>query len=449
MTPDQWRDSLSDTLRHRRAAVLQARALYDGPHQWPTPPTAIRQRMERLCALAETNICSLIVDAVSDRLEIDGIRLSPGSDDDTVWREVWQANHLDVDSIIAHEEMLKSGRSFLLASEVADAPARLTVEDPMECIVAYRPGERRDRVAALKTFIEGDEAVATLWTPESVITWRSSATRSTEPGAWRLDQSASGDHPFGKVPMVELRCKPRMDPNSTSSELPNSIIVIQQRINLTMLQLLLASGLMVVPQRYLIGADLPKDADGNLVNSLEAGADRVWIVEADDPSKVQLGQLAPADINKIADLIEADIQRAAAISRTPLYYLNGGLINISADTIRAAADGHLAKVKARRKAVSEPWEEGINLVQLANGQPEVPDMEIHWADAETRSLAEKADAGLKLFSIGYPFAAIARKMGESQAEIARLMVERAEEGQAMAAEGARVAPQEIPVPPPA
>lgn len=425
MSPDLWRDELMAVLARRRSGILSARTLYDGPHAWPTPPTAIRQRMERLCSMAETNVCSLIVDAVADRLEVDGVRMAGDDTDDDLWVNVWQANHLDVDSSIAHEEALKVGRSFVLTSpETGDGPAAITVEDPLECAVAYKPGDRRNRVTALKAFTEGDTRTAVLWTPDEILTWRAGVSSET----WKLDQGASGPHRFGRVPMVELRCKPRMDPNSTASELPNSITVIQQRINLTMLQLLMASGLMVVPQRFLIGADLPKDADGNLVNSLEAGPDRVWIIEADDPSKVQLGQLAPADLDKIANLLEADIQRASAISRTPLYYLNGGLINVSADTIRAAENGHNAKVKARRRAFSEPWEEAMNLYRIGVGLPEVPEMELHWADVETRSLAEKADAALKLRQIGYPFAAIARKMGETQAEIVRLMAEREAEG---------------------
>ena len=422
MTPEQWRDHLLPSLRAQMVATVEHRRWLDGPHPWPTPPEAIRERLQRICELAETNLCGLAVDAVAERLGVSGMRVTGDMKlDADLWRRVWQANYLDADSTDAHRDALTTGHSYLLVTPRDGADPLVTVEDPAECIVAYAPGSRRDRLAALKCYRSGSALVATVWTSTEVVTWRSVvAEPNIAAGArWELHPDfPPAPNPLQVVPMVEMRC---------DGELGHKVVTTQKRINMTMFRLLIIGDYMIVPQRYLIGAEVQRDADGAPVNSLRSGAEHAWIIEAEDAAKVKIGQLDPADIAPLMALLEGDVTRFGAITKTPLYYVAGGLVNVSADAIRAAEAGLVAKVRRRQLTFGEAWEEAFSLAMQAMGVDAPDDIEIVWADAESRSLAERADAAVKLQAIGYPFPALARKMGDTEAEIARLAAERAAE----------------------
>lgn len=434
MTPEQWRDKLSAKLNHEAAEVRRRRMWADGPHPWPTPPAALRLILGRLCELAETNLCALAVDAVAERLSVDGMRISNDRAlDAELWRRIWQANNLDADSTIAHRDALITESSYLLVTPQDGTDPLVTVEDPAECVVAHAAGSRRKRVAALKRYHDEDRGVivATVWTIDTVTTWCAPCKDEAQTGGklrWELDpEFPGGVNTLGVVPMVEMSCE---------GEINHKTITTQKRINMTQFRLLQVADFQVVSQKYIVGAKLQKDASGNVVNPLKVGAEHAWVIESDDPSKVQIGQLDAADLGPLMAMLEADVTRFGAITKTPLYYVAGGLVNVSADAIRAAEAGLIKKISRRQLTFGEAWEETIGIALKAMDIEMPADAEIVWADAETRSLAERADASLKLNQAGYPFAAIARKMGESQPEIERLMAERAAEAAQLAPSGA-------------
>jgi hypothetical protein len=422
MTPADWRDELSKELVHEAGEVQTRRRWRDGPHPWPTPPTALRAVMTRLCELAETNLCGLAVDAVSERLAVAGMRVFGDGRDAELWSRIWQANHLDADSTDAHREALTTESAYVLVTHRDGADPLITVEEPCECVVEYAPGDRRTRVAALKRFVDerSGYVVATVWTPDEVWTWRAPyrASDVTGPGQrlqWEEHPDyPGGPNPFGVVPLVEIRC---------DGELGHKVTTLQRRINMTMFRLITIGEFQIVPQRYAIGITVDTDVDGNAVNPMQVGEEHVWILDAEDPSKAQIGQLEPANIEPIMKLLEGDVTRFGAITKTPLYYVAGGLVNVSADAIRAAEAGLIAKVGRTQLKFGQAWEEVYKLALVSIGIDPPADIETQWADPESRSLAERADAALKLKAAGYPFSAVARKMGETETEIGRLRAE--------------------------
>lgn len=431
VTPQQWRDKLLPRLVQRMSYVSAQRRWYDGPHPWPTAPSTTNDLYERFCRLAETNVCGLVVDAPMERLRVDGVRLSadPGADLDA-WDRVWQRNQLDAGSVSAHEEALKVGSGYVLVWPAGDAGPQVTIEDALECIVAYEPGSRRVRRAALKAFTDPDagEQVVTVWTPAEVVTWRRPVAESilavdslawgrplVDASGWTIDEQASGPHQFRAVPLVEL--------NPRAVEISRSVVTIQQRINKAMFDSLVIGEYQAFRQRYAIGIEVKTDAEGNPVNPLQSGPERVWLLESDDPSTAKIGELAAADLSDHEKRIDGDIHRLAAVTKTPLYYVSGGLVNVSADAIRAAEAGLIAKCRNHQLMFGQSWEEVFRLALIADGQTPPEMIEMVWADPESRSLAERADAALKLRQAGYPFSAVARKMGETQVEIDRLVAE--------------------------
>lgn len=464
-TPEQWRDLLEAQLLARRSQYAKQRRYYEGSQTLPTAPSQVTDKYKRLAELGVTNMCALIPDTINARCIPNGVRLSSVADADlNVWRDVWQANGLDGDCPVAQGEALKVGRCPILVWPTQDTPPKVsvTVEDPDEVAVAYSPGSRRTRLAAMKLYCDGDVDRCTVWTDAEVVSWIRQADRSATDGhglilpistrtsGWQEDlvDYPRAENPLKKVPVVELLCKPNVK-GIPQPELSPSVIRLQDRINKTMFDAVVAAEDGAFPQRYTIGIEIETDAAGNPVNPLTSGPNRVWALQAAEDNATssrnaaQIGQLDPYELAGLLSLADASIKHLASISQTPIYYLLSGFTNVGADTIRAAEAGHVAKIRNHQVVFGEAWEEMFRLALTALGRTDLPvDIEIDWAPAETRSPAELADAAIKLHQAGYPFAAIARHMGATQSEIQRLEAERAQ-----ASEMTMAPPAPTPVPP--
>lgn len=428
-TLDEWRDYLLPLLAKRIETNTFLRAMYDGNHPLPTSPNRTNDKYIRLAQMAITNLCGLIVDAPVSKLTPKGVRLTETGDEDLeLWRRVWKANRLNARCRVAHEEALKVGRSFALVWPMGDGVS-VTVEDADQVIVAYAPGSTTERLAALKWYNCDGYEYATVWTPTEVYSWYRTAPPSTAPIVatnWEPDPNMKGGpNPLGRVPVVELLCKPDAKGNP-APELSTSVLWLQTNLNKTKFDIVVAGEDGAFPQRATIGIEIPTDKNGNATNPLKAGPDKVWALNSQDPENPDGGRIEqfPAyDTSNLLATVDAIIRQMGWISRTSAIFMLGGASNVGADMIRALDNGHMAKVLAHQVVLGEAWEEVFALSMIAMGQTPPDDMEIDWVSPEFGSPAEMADAAIKLRQVGYSFKAIARYMGASPAEVTRLVAE--------------------------
>jgi hypothetical protein len=177
-------------------------------------------------------------------------------------------------------------------------------------------------------------------------------------------------------------------------------------------------------QRWAKGIQT-EDEEGNPLDlPFVPGVDLLWAVE---DSEVEFGDFAQADLKPILDAVKDDIQDLAAISRTPPQYLLGGIVNVSGDALIEARAGHVAKVGQRIRYTSEHWERVMaiaglyaNNKRLASGV----DSETLWADPESRTDAEKADAAVKRMAAGVPWSQRMDDLGYTPQQIQRMQGER-------------------------
>ncbi len=95
--------------------------------------------------------------------------------------------------------------------------------------------------------------------------------------------------------------------------------------------------------------------------------------------------------------------------------------NLSADAIRASEGGLHAKVTGHQASLGEGWEEVLRLAGRMLPEPVdlSPRASLQWADRESRSLAERADAAAKLATILPQQAIIEKVLGVSSDEAAQ------------------------------
>lgn len=198
------------------------------------------------------------------------------------------------------------------------------------------------------------------------------------------------------------------------------------RINLITFVSLVVAIWLGFPLRGVIGDKIMRDDDGNQIPPFESRPDSV--VQFENP-EAKLVELKAADRSNLS--VYPELTELAASTATPRHYfpIEGAIANVSEPTIRAFEGAMHATVNGSHKpSLGEGWEEVLRLSGLMFEQPVElsPRASLQWADHESRSLGERADAALKLSQAGLPWqgvADLALNLGQDQ--ISRYAAEQA------------------------
>jgi hypothetical protein len=371
---------------------------------------------------SSANWCELVVHAVAERLSVVGFRFGDEAADDLAWT-LWQASSMDADSELVQTDALVTGSSFVLVQPDEDNPTgvSMTGESPEEATVLYVPGTRRKRLAGYKRFADEPSAMPgrnqmteVLILPDQIVTWLPGPQRS---------QPVIEPNPAGTVNLVELVPQPRTG-RTPRSEL-KSAISIQDRINTVLFNRAVAMDYGAFRQIWASGLRIArgvvKTDDGQatqVVRPFDIGAQRLLVNENPEG---RFGAFAESTLRGYLDSVEQDVNMLAAITQTPPHYLLGSMVNLSADAIKAAEAGLVAKVGRRALHLGEGWEDAIRLALGLVGSPAAANVraEVVWRDFETRSLAQLADSLTKIANLGIPRTVLWERWGATPQEVER------------------------------
>ena len=414
--PLELLEKLEVELNARQSSLSKLQDYYDGKHRLAFSSEKFRNAFGGMFAAFSDNFMPLVVSAVEERLNVEGFRLGddPSADRDA-WN-IWQRNCLDSDSLMAHRESLMKGDAYAIIWGDADGQPRVTIESPRDVIVAYQPGDRKRRMAALKKWKDDEGLHATLFTPDYVFKFE-----KENGGDWKPDVD---DHepwplanPLGVVPVVAFTNEPQITSAYGVSEFIN-VIPQQDALNKILSDMLVASEYIAFPQRYVTGLEIPTDENGNARQPFEISHDKLLIAE--DPN-ARFGTLSAGDLNNYVQAAEVYRHDIAVLTRTPPHYFSSGDSFPSGEAIKSAETGLVAKSRAKMRFYGEAWEEVMRLCfkVLGDARAEAMATETIWADPEYRSESELADALVKRASIGVPRQQLWEDAGYSQVQIAR------------------------------
>jgi hypothetical protein len=443
-SPEWWLDKLYAQLQGRQREMATMDAYYRGEHPLPFLTKAheskMRDEFRLLLEDSRSNFMRLVVDAVEERLQVEGFRNSASGDavaDQDSWA-IWQANQLDAESQTAFLEALIKGHSYLSVwmDEGADYPT-IAVEDPMQTIVGYVPGTAyRKRAAALKVWKDDWTGMtrANVWLPDGIYKFqRRDDSASDNPSGstpkdrpWeRLSEDDFVANPWGVVSIVPLRNRPRLGCEG-ESEL-SDIYRIQNQINGFLFLLALAGYFGAHRQRWAVGLTIMEDkTTGKPVEPFDVAIDKLWASENKD---VEFGEFSQTDLDGYIKAIEQKVLHIAVTSRTPRHYLIQEGQSPSGDAIKSAETGLVRKAERKQRPFGEGLEEVMSIARMmaGKGNPSV-DSEVVWADADTESEAVITDATVKQFEAGLiPWEAALEKLGYTQTQITRYSGMRAQD----------------------
>ena len=425
---DWWLAVLGRRLDQRMSRLIKLTDYYAGRHALAFASDKFRLAFGGLFGDFAINYSSLVVDALEERIAVEGFRIGNEKQGDNDAWDIWQANGLDAASSIAHREALIKGEANILVWPEEGRPPRITIEDALQTTVAVVHGDLRARRAALKRWTDEYGYVrANLYFPDRVEKYRSASPvtvvdalsgprweRYYERGeTWPLE------NPLGAVPMVSLINQRRLDGTGESELTP--IIPLQNILNKIEADMIVASEYGAFRQRWATGIQIPVDPEtGKPVEVFKPAIDRVWHASSKD---AKFGEFEQTDLAPYVAAIEATIQSIASISRTPPHYLLGQSGNFpSGESLKATETGLVAKAHDRMRTFGEAWEEVIRLsfIALEDERGEIANSETIWRDPESRSESEHIDALMKLKSLGIPNEILWEKAGFSPQEIERI-----------------------------
>lgn len=449
-----WLQRLGGKLEAQASRCKMLAAYYDNQAAIPAPATkAVRLAYMRLMSMARMNFAQLIVEAVQERQQVIAIRTgADGSEqgDKAAWR-IWQANHLDADSNIAHRLIRALGVGYVMVGGINDrtgAPL-ITVEDPRCVVTEQDPIDRRVSIAGLKLyrdpvhgrweawlFLPGVVARAVGPTDNAVGGKQETMPTDFSKWDWQGLPVYYPPNAAGVVPIVQF-VNPGGLGGCPAGEYEYHLSVLD-RIQYTILNRLEIATLQAFKQRAVKGVP-DKDAKGQPINyddifSADPGA--VWTL----PATAEMWESGAVDLGPIRSAVRDDIQDLAAVTRTPLYYLTPEAgANGSAEGAALAREGLVFKTGDRNVHDGESWEQVMALAFLVLGDEQranVVDMEIVWTDPQRYSMAERYDAAAKAVAAGVPWRQVmSQVLGFSPQEIARMESERAADAVLLAAVG--------------
>lgn len=362
----------------------------------------------------------LAVDSLEERLDIEGFRMPDEDRADTdLWR-VWEANDMPVESQLADLDALIYGRSFLCigANEVDPETPIITVESPREMAV-IRDARTHRITAAVRMYLDDQNdpssGRATLYMPDATI-WLRRA-----PAGW--EEVDRDGHNLGEVTVVPLLNRGRTGSRSGVSEMTD-IIPLTDAAARSLTNLQLASETHAVPQRWALGVSKGDfaDTDGKPLPVWQAYFGAIW---AASNSEAKFGQFSASDLRNFHETGKYYAQIVAGLTGLPPHYLGFVTDNpASADAIRSAESRLVKRAERRQRAFGGAYEQAMRLVrriQTGEWDPRFKALEVMWRDPATPTVAQKADATVKLVQSGIlPVEAAWEELGYSATRIEKL-----------------------------
>lgn len=370
----------------------------------------------------------LVVDSVEERLDVEGFRF-PGEPaaDDELWR-IWQANDMDTQSQQGHLDAMIMGRSYVVIGtrEDDDTTPLITVESPLDMFAEFDPRTREIRAAVRRWREEGENGAtvehATLLLPAATSFW------VKDKGEWVEDPELErDDHEIGEVMVEVLANRPRL-------KCPNGVSELVDVIPLSDAACKIATDMMVsaeyhaTPRRVAFGFGEEDfvDANGRRVSAFSRIIGRMWATEKNRKEDgADVIQFSEASLSNFHETIKQLAMLVASLSGMPPHFMGHSTDNpASADGIRSAETRLVKRSERKQRGCGGTWERvQRKVLRLKDGDwdPRSRSLETIWRDASTPTVAQKADAAVKLHQAGIvPLRQTREDLGYSQAQIERM-----------------------------
>lgn len=347
----------------------------------------------------------LVVEALVERLTVEGFHLATDEAFAATAWHWWQANNMDVNSILLHTEALVQGIGFAIVGpgEQESIP-RITIHTRREMRVSFNAIGRVGEALRHYRAEDGSEWFA-YYEPGFTTYYGQSSQTNNFLQAGRI---ATG---LSRVPVVPFINRGRIYERHGQSEM-RDVMSLSDACSRSLTNLQVAQELVSMPGRYLLGAEPGSfvDADGKPQTQFEVYIGRLLL----GPQGATAGQFPGAQLDQIINTVKLYAQKVASITGLPNSYLGISTDNpASAEAINASADRHVKKAEQKQVMFGDAHEEVMRIgSELVTGvvDDNMIALEARWRNAATPTLQSTAQAVVQLVQQDIIPAVVARDM---------------------------------------
>lgn len=399
---------------------------YEGTQPLSYMHPDLQRELEDRLRQVVVNWPRLVIDSVEERLDVEGFRYPDVDDADDELQRVWQANNLDEWSQQGHVDAMVMKRAYTVVShnDADEATPLVSVESPLEMHAELDPATRLPRNAVKRWKQPAEDAggklveMATLYTQAGL-----RVPFSKKDGTWEQTGDPV-DTKFGRLPVSLLPNRPRLLIPMGTSDLADITSLSDAACKIAT-DMMVAAEFAAIGQRWVFGMkpeDFKDPKTGQQLSTWQAVLGRVW---AHENSEAKAGTFPAADLKNFHDTLNALARMVASIAGLPVTEMGFVTDNPpSADAIRASEIRRIKRAERKQRPFGGGWENTMRLVRLAQlGQEDVKAsrLETIWRDPSTPTVAQKADAAVKLNVAGItPLRQTREDLGYSVTQIERM-----------------------------
>ena len=393
---------LCTLLDSREGAVRGWEERYAGNVPLSFIPPATRKKLGDRLQTLTVNFSALAVDALAERLRLQGFTVD-GKPDLDLWQQFTRTMDAGADQV--HLDALALGSSYVSVWADAGLPVALP-EHPAQVVTVSNPLTRQVD-SALKRWTAEGKAHAVLYRRDRITHLVSDSyvpSDPTAPNAWSIGSipstgwtvSGSVPNPLGVVPVVPFVNAGRITEPFGVSEMA-SIADLNDALTKILVDMLVTSESSAQPRRWATGIEVEVDENGNAYDPWE-GKTTTAQSESD---ATKFGQFSPSDLTAYKTAAELLVRQIGALSGLPPQMLGLHADSaMSADAIRAAEASLVAKAEQRQSLFGRSWSDVARLMVAIRDKRDPKSVVVQpiWGDPASRSVAQEADAAVKLYA---------------------------------------------------
>ncbi len=405
---------------------------YAGDHDLAFATKKFRNAFGELFREFSLNLCPAVCDALRDKLKIKNYYVEAGDADipKKAW-EIWQNNRMGVRSGEVHKEAVKNGDAYAIVWVNPNGQTTIYPQKAQNCAVVYdeeTPGKILWAAKIWKT--PERRARLNLYYPNRIERYihpqKIEGGVSAESIFFLIDDDVPIiPNPYGIVPVFHFA-------NNSDIGMPGmselqSAMPIQDALNKSVLDMLVAMEFASYRQRWASGIEIEYDEAGNPIPPFAAGIERLWVTENPE---TRFGDFEAANLEQFLK-VKSDFRvDMACVTGTPLYYfmLTNGEVP-SGESLKKSETRFINKVTDRQESFGQVWADALSFALLLEGNKNVR-LFTDWTDPAPLSEKEhlenvvvKKEIGISdeqaLIEAGYGEADIQKMLSEKQAKAER------------------------------
>jgi len=406
LNDDALRDHMVGTFLDHQWQLKESRDFYTGARRPDAIGVSVPPQMRRL--LAAVGYPRLYVDALAERLEIEGFRLGTDESDSTLW-DWFKMNDLDVESTLGHTDAFVYGTSYITVTAphphdpgVDPKVPVIRVEPPTALYAKIDPYSRQ--VTSAVRFITNENMetrTATVYLKDRTVTWV-----SEHQGQWKTVSSIR--HGLGMVPVIPLANRTSLEQLHGMSQITPELRSLTDDASRITMCMSATAEMMAMPQRVLFGVSaddlgIQQSPLGDGKAHFDALTARILAFEDPDAKATQF---TAAELMNFVNVLRELAKQAAAITGLPPQYLSSSNDSpASAEAIKASESRLVKTVESKSRVFGAAWEQAMRVAwKVMNPDEQLPAefyrLDTVWRDPSTPTYASKADAVTKLYANG-------------------------------------------------